>query len=600
MLDGVSTAHTDLPCEDTTSCKPGLTKRQFLELVRKLGPLTRRSGVTPAVLTGAVLRAWFARSFPKLSKPRLAAPVTLVSAPAVQAFADALSQQSLLDAAYWISSAHAKLLCGEQRRALSMYFTPPLLATRVLDDLAEQGIRFERERFLDPACGGAAFLVPIAIRMRRALAGRRSPTQIIAHLQANLLGIDLDTTLCRLSKELLRAVLYREISACGIEPKFAIRQGNSLTDAEDLYGHADVVVCNPPYRKMSAEEVAEAGTQFAEVISPQPNLYGLFIALSLRFLRMGGVSVLVTPTSYLSGHSFLQLRRFLLEAAHVNSVGIVEEKEGVFLDVRQETAVSVLRRRSSSNVSHTEVSVISVQGNRNRIGECVLPTQGAAWPIPRKPSDVQLLANIDRLNSRLSDYGYQARVGTYVWNRDQRLAYSSKNFARLYNSDALPLLWSSDIKSGRPVEFDGAKKNRGERRFVVVSDLTHPSVIRRPCVLLQRVTSNDQPKRLVAAPVGPAFFREYPGFIGENHTITLSPVRSRPELSPGQLAALLSCPQIDRLFRCISGATNVSVFELNQLPLPDPAALKILLAQGRSMAEALTDLCQARGAPCET
>lgn len=597
MFDSVPTNQMDQSCEDTaTSCALGFDQRRFLELVRKMALLARDSRVTPAALTGAVLRVWFARSFPKLSKPRLSAPVSLMRAPAVRAFAEVLSQQPLLDAAYWISSAHAKLLHGDQRRALSMYFTPPLLATCVLDYLSEQGIRFGQERFLDPACGGAAFLVPIAIRMRHALASRLSPAQIIGHLQANLLGIDLDLTLCRLSKELLRAVLYREITASGIEPNFEIRNGNSLIDAEDLYGKADVVVCNPPYRKMQTKEVAAVEAQFADVISPQPNLYGLFIALSLRFLRMGGVSALVTPTSYLSGHSFLQLRRFLSTAAHVHSVGIVEEKQGVFLDVQQETAVSVLRTRTSRDVPHTVISVISAQGQRNRIGECVLPTQGAAWPIPRKRSDILLLASTERLKSRLSDYGYEARVGNYVWNRDQRTAYSSKNVARLHNSNALPILWSSDIKSGKPVQFDGAKKSRSERRFVVVNDPTHASVIRRPCVLLQRVTSNEQPRRLVAASVGPAFFREYPGFIGENHTIALLPVRSRPELSPSHLAALLSCPQIDRLFRCISGATNVSVFELNQLPLPDPAALKILLAQGRSMSEALTELCRGWGA----
>jgi hypothetical protein len=31
---------------------------------------------------------------------------------------------------------------------------------------------------------------------------------------------------------------------------------------------------------------------------------------------------------------------------------------------------------------------------------------------------------------------------------------------------------------------------------------------------------------------------------------------------------------MDRYFRCISGATNVSAFELSQLKLPDPRLLK--------------------------
>jgi adenine-specific DNA-methyltransferase len=599
VLDSIRINPEDEPGKDAIPRALGFDQRQFLDFVRKLGVLARAPSVTATALTGAVLRAWFSRSFPKLSKPALAAPAHLVKTPAVQAFADALSQQPLLEAAYWISSAHAKLIEGDKRRALSMYFTPPLLATRVLDDLAEHGVRFDQDRFLDPACGGAAFLVPIAMRMRRSLVSRLDPAQIISHLQACLFGMDLDPTLCRLSAELLRAVLYDEICASGIEPKFAIREGNSLTDAKELHGLADVVVCNPPYRKMAAAEVAAAVKDFADVISPQPNLYGLFIALSLRFLRSDGVSVLVTPTSFLSGHSFCRLRKFLSNTAHVASVGIVEERDGVFLDVQQETAVTILRSGPSNALAHTEISLITARGIRNRIGDCMLPGSGVAWPIPRTASDVPLLAAADRFAHRLKDYGYEARIGNYVWNRDQRKAYSSENFARRFNRDAIPLLWSSDIKPGNAVHFDGAKKNRGERRFVVVKDPIHPSIIRRPCVLLQRVTSNDQPRRLVAAPVGPAFFRRYGGFIGENHTVTLVPRRLRPDLSPSQLAELLACPQIDRLFRCISGATNVSVFELNQLPLPDPSALKRRLSAGLSVAQALVELCDAQEVSCE-
>jgi adenine-specific DNA-methyltransferase len=394
-------------------------------------------------------------------------------------------------------------------------------------------------------------------------------------------------------------VLYEETCATGVEPKFAIRNGNALTDAQDLFGKADVVVCNPPYRKMSADEVSAVASRFADVISPQPNLYGLFVALSLRFLKSSGVSVLVTPTSFLSGHSFARLRKFLLGAADVAGVGIVQGKEDVFLDVQQETAISILRPRSSGAAPRTEISLVTARGHRIPVGDCVLPREGVAWPIPRIPSDVPLLAHAERLTHRLSDYGYEARIGNYVWNRDPRTAYSSQAAARRFNRDAIPLLWSSDIKPGRSVHFDGARMSRGERRFVVVKDPDHPSIIRRPCVLLQRVTSNDQPKRLVAAPVGPAFFRRYPGFLGENHTITIVPVRSRPTLSPSQLAALFACPQIDRLFRCISGATNVSVFELNQLPLPDPVALKRRLSGRRSVAAALTALWIDMGAPCE-
>ncbi len=114
----------------------------------------------------------------------------------------------------------------------------------------------------------------------------------------------------------------------------------------------------------------------------------------------------------------------------------------------------------------------------------------------------------------------------------------------------------------------------------------HRSIIRRPSVLLQRVTSNEQPRRLVAATVPTQLIETYGGFVGENHTVILEQIAPEPALTPAQLVQLLGTPTVDRYFRCISGATNVSVFELNQLRLPDPGRLRIYLEQGLDMANA--------------
>lgn len=66
----------------------------------------------------------------------------------------------------------------------------------------------------------------------------------------------------------------------------------------------------------------------------------------------------------------------------------------------------------------------------------------------------------------------------------------------------------------------------------------------------------------------------------------LEQIAPEPALTPAQLVQLLGTPTVDRYFRCISGATNVSVFELNQLRLPDPDRLRIYLEKGLDMASA--------------
>src|SRR6266852_596241 len=63
---------------------------------------------------------------------------------------------------YWIASLYALLMPEARRRRLAAYFTPPHLARYAIDALVDAGIDPGKHRILDPASGGAAFLVPLA------------------------------------------------------------------------------------------------------------------------------------------------------------------------------------------------------------------------------------------------------------------------------------------------------------------------------------------------------------------------------------------------------------------------------------------------------
>jgi adenine-specific DNA-methyltransferase len=510
--------------------------------------------------------------------------------PTVAAFVDFISGDELLEATYWFASAYAQLAGDEHRKKLAMFFTPPSLTKRLLDDLAAAGVDFASRSFCDPACGGAAFLAPIAMRMRDALRAKgATPAQVLKHVQAHLFGIDKDPTLCKLSRHFLLMALHDEVVAARIVPQFQVARGDSLLEVPHLVGALDVIVCNPPFRKMSPPEVKAYFDEFSDIIEAQPNLYALFIALCVKLLAPGGTCALVTPTSFLSGQYFSKLRTFLMTQTKVLSIGMVSDRAGVFIDVEQETALTLARREDNGHALSTvaEVCVVSKDGNYVDVGQCSLPNSGTSWPIPRTEGDVALLRSAAKSQTRLADYGYAIRIGAFVWNRDTRPTYTSaKSAARAKGGTAVPLLWSSDIAANGTLRFDGLPKANKEPCFVNLGSKSHRSVIRRPSVLLQRVTSNDQPKRLVAAAVPKNLLGTYEGFVGENHTVILEQVVPEPALPPTQLAKLLATPTVDRYFRCISGATNVSAFELNQLCLPDPNLLKKHLAQGHDIAEA--------------
>jgi len=555
--------------------------------IKKLRGVIEKQKISAAVMIGTILHAWCVHDYPGLTSAKLPVKKQLLVETQVRTFLSMLKKCSFLDATYWLSSVYALLKEDEYRKSLAMYFTPPSLTERLLCNLEMQGVRFDNGRFFDPACGGAAFLAPIALRMKMALKAQGvSPRKILTYVEKNLLGMDIDNTLCALSCQFLKMTLYEEIKVARREPTFRIVTGNSLCELEDFLGSIDVLVCNPPYRKMNKNEVGKYRDNFAEIIQGQPNMYGLFIALSVKLLKKNGVCAFVTPTSFLSGQYFSKLRSFLMKETQVLSVGMVSDRSGVFIDVLQETALTLLRRASRTGASQTKisVSVVSREGSFRDVGTCVLPNSGATWPIPRAEADVLLLKKVAASAFRIKDYGYKIRIGTFVWNRDQRPVYmSTAEVKRRKASTAVPLLWSSDIKSGCALKFDGTEKGNGEPCFVNFGDKSHRSIIRRVSVILQRVTSNDQSRRLIASVVPKKLFDKYGGFVGENHTVILEKVVTKPVLTPKQMAGLLGSDVIDRSFRCISGATNVSAFELNQLSLPDPKFLKRFLAEGDSI-----------------
>lgn len=563
------------------------TKLSFSMHIRRLRDVLEKRKASPAVMVGTILHAWCTQVCPGLTSAKLPVKKRLLADTHVKTFLSMLSEQSFLDAAYWLSSVYALLREDEYRKSLAMYFTPPSLTERLLSDLEMQGVSFDNGRFFDPACGGAAFLAPIALRMRTALKARGvSPRKILTYVEKNLFGMDIDSNLCALSHQFLKMALYEEIIVAKREPAFRIITGNSLCDLETSYGTIDVLVCNPPYRKTNKEEVEKYRDNFNEVIEGQPNLYGLFIALSIKMLKQNSVCALVTPTSFLSGQNFSKLRGFLMKNTQVLNIGMVGDRSGVFIDVLQETALTLLRRtsRTCSSQMKATVSVVSRDGNYLDVGPCVLPNSGAAWPIPRTETDVFLLKKVATSKFRIKDYGYAIRIGAFVWNRDNRPVYMSVAEVNRYKvRTAVPLLWSSDIKSDGVLNFDGEKKKNDEPCFVDFGDKSHRSIIRRASVILQRVTSNDQPRRLIASVVPKKFLNKYEGFVGENHTVILEQVVAKPALTPKQMAELLSSDVIDRSFRCISGATNVSVFELSQLSLPNPALLQHFLVRGNSI-----------------
>ena len=471
----------------------------------------------------------------------------------------------VLDAGYLIGVLYTGLMPAGFRARQGACYTPPALCERLLDMATEAGIDWRSARVLDPACGGGAFLAPVARRMAESLRDSDAAAALES-IQRRLHGFERDPFAAWMSQVFLDAALGGLCGEAGARLEPVVRVCDSLEQAPAGEGF-DLVVGNPPYGRITL--APELRAKFRRSLFGHANLYGVFTDLALRFTRPGGVIAWVTPTSFLSGEYFKALRGLLGREAPPVSIDFMGERKGVFADVLQETLLAAYRRGGDPGAGKVHFISARPGGSieRTTAGAFHLPENlDEPWLMPRTQAQSALVRRVDGLPYRLADYGYTVSTGPLVWNRHKPSLRDRPGKGRY------PLVWTESVRAEGVFEFRAERRNHRPyfepkaNECWVVTDV--------PCVLLQRTTAKEQCRRLIAAELPAAFIEEHGAVVVENHLNMIKPLNGTPRVAPGALAVLLNSGVVDQVFRCINGSVAVSAYELEALPLPPPEEVK--------------------------
>jgi adenine-specific DNA-methyltransferase len=514
---------------------------------------------------------------PSLSDP----PVTPLKHPLAEKLSELARFFNLDMAAYLIGTTYTVMLPQEYRSQYGVFYTPPVLTERLLDLAEQSGVDWGTARILDPACGGGAFLAPAAKRMLAAL-GHLSPEERLAHIETHLHGYEIDPFSAWISQILVEGTLRKEIAIAGRPLAKLVQVKDSLKTSKKLYGKFDLVVGNPPYGRIKLSK--EERVNWTRSLYGHANLYGLFSDLATHLVAPQGIVAYVTPTSFLGGQYFSALRGILAKITPPVAIDFIAHREGVFADVLQETLLAVYQKNDQQrevSVSYLlvkETDAIEVCQN----GSYSLPSNPEKpWILPREVNQSDLAKKCYYFTHRLSDFGYTVSTGPLVWNR-----HKDKLFNRKVKG-VVPLIWAECVSPSGSGDFTFKATNRNHVPWFKPSSKDDSNIIRQACILLQRTTSLEQSRRLIAAELPQSFIDEHGGAVTiENHLNMIRPIEGRtPLIKSNVIATLLNSETVDRIFRCINGSTAVSAYELKSMPLPSPSdvqQLEKLLEQGAS------------------
>lgn len=476
----------------------------------------------------------------------------------------------VLHAGYLISSLYTVMLPEEMRSTLGAYYTPPVLVERLMDMVTEAGFDWEKGRILDPACGGGAFLAPVALRMLKTF-NATDPAFILRNITTRLNGFEIDPFAAWISLVLLEVALLDVCRQANKRLPDLVVTGNALTMSVDSQKSYDLVIGNPPYGKITLPDAQRH--LYKRSLYGHANLYGLFTDLAIKWVKSGGLISYVTPTSFLGGQYFKALRALLTKEAPPLMMDFVTERQGVFEDVLQETVLTVYQRTGMSNRPVT-VHFLKPNGNGKPVyaqeaGKFSLPAKGEdPWFLPRDPEHVALLKKFVSMPHRLSDYGFSVNTGQLVWNRHKGQLRADKG------KECYPLIWAESVTPEGQFNFSAVRRNH-KPYFHLHTGQNH-LITRESCVLIQRTTAKEQKRRLIAALLPEEFVRTQGGVVVENHLNMIKSSVSNPGISPDIIAEILNTRVLDLAFRCISGSVAVSAYELNTLPMPSPDQMKVI------------------------
>lgn len=471
---------------------------------------------------------------------------------------------------YLIGSLYTSLLPPDVRSEWGVYYTPPPLVSRLVSTVTHGRFDWKTSKIIDPACGGAAFLAPLADQISQTVIrqGVKHAGTALDIITRNLSGVEIDPFAAWMSQVLTEIRILKLEALCHRRLPNIIHVGNALEYLLTHDGQYDLVIGNPPYGKITLPE--KTRRVYQRSLYGHANLYGLFTDLALRISKPDGMIAFVTPTSFLAGQYFKELRKLLSEEAPAAVVDFVNQRDGVFEDVLQETVLVVFKKKPRSK-RETTINVINANKTGgisvNRISRCVITASGdMPWLFPRTKKQQVLLDRAVQMPNRLPKCGFAVCTGQLVWNRHRNQLRDSPN------GKTAPLIWAESVLPDGTFRFKSVRPNH--KPFLELLPHQEYLVTKEECVLVQRTTAKEQHRRLISAVLPKAFLDDH-GAIVENHLNIVKPIQDT-KISLEVISALLNSHTVDQVFRCMSGSVAVSAYELNALPLPDIQDLETL------------------------
>lgn len=449
-----------------------------------------------------------------------------------------------------------------QRSALGQFFTPSRAA-----DLIAQMVQIPGSgtfRVLDPGAGVGSLSAALIARV-----ARERPD-----LRLTICTVEIDPHISPYLHQTLSEA-RQLLSDYGVEIHTEIIADDyiQLTTgwSRDYFDKFDLVLMNPPYRKLHSRSIERK--TLATLGIDSPNLYTAFLSLGALALTPGGQLVAITPRSFANGPYYAPFRRFFLSHMSLDHIHVFNSRSTVFADskVLQENIVFSAHRAASRE----PVSLSASDGHADSAVTRVVRYEDILRSddpnhvvhIPAAAADRAIVEQIGALPCDLKSTGVEVSTGRVVDFRAKDWLLAD------HDEQSAPLVYPGNLRDGKVTWPRAIRKPQA----LAINESTQRMLLpNERFVLVKRFSAKEERRRVVAAVYEPqdivsstvAFENHLNVFHQAGHGLDLHFARG--------LCLWLNSSLVDRAFRTFSGHTQVNATDLRSLRYPTPAQFRHL------------------------
>jgi SAM-dependent methyltransferase len=202
-----------------------------------------------------------------------------------------------------VSLVYEEAIVDQSERLKSgIFYTPPELATRILQHIPIEELAPEDRVILDPACGSGTLLLAAHDRLQALTPTQWERDDKHMYVTKHLHGLDQD----QFAVDIARLALL--LHALPEGNNWDVRRSDTLTTELDPDQRPKVIVSNPPWR-----DIRSIGGRRHQVADD-------FLRWALEALRPNGFFAIVLPSPWLTSSTSGPLRAFVQERATVFEV----------------------------------------------------------------------------------------------------------------------------------------------------------------------------------------------------------------------------------------------------------------------------------------